>query len=268
VSAPFEGSYGEPNTFGGYLVFMLAMILAYALCAQALSTGIAWLAFAGLVTAPFLYTLSRVSWLAAIPMLLTLIVLSTRRLALLMLLGVLVILGPLAFPKQVVDRYNYTLNERGDRSEYRIGGSRLDTSTAARLDSWKYGLAGWTKRPFLGYGVTGFAFMDAQFVRVLVETGLIGLAAFLWLLWRLLRVAWNAHQRFAGSRFEGLTLGYIAGLVAIIAHSVGANTFVIVRIMEPFWFMTAVIVTIPEIFERARATAHRALAPSGSPAVR
>jgi O-antigen ligase len=110
--------------------------------------------------------------------------------------------------------------------------------------------------------------MDAQFVRVLVETGLIGLAAFLWLLWRLLRVAWNAHQRFAGSRFEGLTLGYIAGLVAIIAHSVGANTFVIVRIMEPFWFMTAVIVTIPEIFERARATAHRALAPSGSPAVR
>ena len=27
VAAPFEGKYGEPNTFGGYLVFMLAILL-------------------------------------------------------------------------------------------------------------------------------------------------------------------------------------------------------------------------------------------------
>jgi O-antigen ligase len=101
------------------------------------------------------------------------------------------------------------------------------------------------QRPLLGYGVTGFAFMDAQYVRVLVEAGLIGLAAFLWLLWRILRTAWSTHQRTVGTRFEGLALGYIAGFMALITHCVGANTFIIVRIMEPFWFLTAIVTVLP-----------------------
>jgi hypothetical protein len=247
VAAPFEGNYGEPNTFGGYLVFMLALILGHALSAATITRQVGWFAFAGLTALPLLYTLSRSSWLAAIPMLLTLIVLSPRRLLLMMGLGTLVVLGPLAFPKQVVDRYNYTFYEKVDRGEYRIAGARLDLSTSARLDSWKQGIEGWTGRPLFGYGVTGFAFMDAQFVRVLVETGLVGLAAFLWLLWRTLRVARDVRRRVAGSRFEGLTLGYLAGVVAMIAHGIGANTFIIVRIMEPFWFMTGIITLLPSL---------------------
>ncbi len=250
VAAPFEGKFGEPNTFGGYLVFMLAMILAQVLSAKTLPAGLGWLAFSGLVVIPLLFTLSRSSWLAAIPMLLTLIVLSPRRLLLMMGLGVLVVVGPLAFPKQVVDRYNYTLNEKMDRGEYRIGEARLDTSTSARLDSWKQGINGWAKRPFFGYGVTGFYFMDAQFVRVLVETGLVGLVAFLWLLWRTQQVARDAYRQAIGTRFEGLTMGYLAGLVAMITHGIGANTFIIVRIMEPFWFMTGIITLLPSVVLR------------------
>jgi O-antigen ligase len=247
VGAPFEGKFGEPNTFGGYLVFMLALILGQALSASTLPTGLGWLAFSGLVTLPLLFTLSRSSWLAAIPMLLTLVILSRRRLPLMIGLGVLVIVGPLAFPKQVVDRYNYTLNEKVDRGEYSIGGARLDSSTSARLDSWKAGMKGWTHRPLFGYGVTGFGFMDAQFMRVLVETGLVGLVAFLWLLWRTWRVAWDTHQRLAGSRFEGISIGYLAALAAMMAHAIGANTFIIVRIMEPFWFMTGIITLLPSL---------------------
>jgi hypothetical protein len=257
VGAPFEGKYGEPNTFGGYLVFMLALILGHFLSASSLPAALGWLAFSGLVTVPLLYTLSRSSWLAAIPMLLTLIVLSPRRLVLMVGLGSLVILGPLAFPKQVVDRYNYTLHDKLDRGDYKIGGARLDTSTSARLDSWKHGIAGWARWPLLGYGVTGFGFMDAQFVRIMVETGLVGLAAFLWLLWRLLRVAWDVHRQLSGSRFEGLTLGYLAGLVGIIAHALGANTFVIVRIMEPFWFFTGIIVMLQNLPAEARSPGAR-----------
>jgi O-antigen ligase len=261
VAAPFEGKFGEPNTFGGYLVFMLALILGQALSASTMLSGLGWLAFSGLVTVPFLYTLSRSSWLAAIPMLLTLIVLSPRRLLLMMGLGALVVLGPLAFPKQVVDRYDYTLNAKEDRGEYSIGGARLDASTSARFESWKLGLRGWASRPLFGYGVTGFAFMDAQFVRVLVETGLVGLLAFLWLLWRVVGVAWDVHRWAAGTRFEGLTLGYLAGLVAMISHGIGANTFVIVRIMEPFWFVTSVIVVLPGLIPES--TQEEAVKPHG-----
>ncbi len=33
----------------------------------------------------------------------------------------------------------------------------------------------------------------------------------------------------------------------MLVHAIGANTFIIVRIMEPFWFLTAIIIMIPTI---------------------
>src|SRR3972149_4667677 len=87
--------------------------------------------------------------------------------------------------------------------------------------------------------------MDAQFIRVLVETRLIGLAAFFWLMWRLLHVTWTTHQRLRGTRFEPLALGYLAGLVSLLVHAIGANTFIIVRIMEPFWFFAGIVTMLP-----------------------
>ena len=252
VSAPFEGKYGEPNTFGGYLVFMLAVILGLALAAKTLPARLRWFALAALTAAPLLYTLSRTSWLAALPMLLTLILLSPRRLIVIVAVGCAILLGSAVFPKQVLDRYDYTFHAPEARGEFRVGSARFDTSTSARVESWGYGIRGWLKRPLLGYGVTGFAFMDAQYVRVLVEGGLLGLAAFLWLLWRILRTAWDTYRRTVGTRFEGLALGYIAGFAAMITHCIGANTFIIVRIMEPFWFLTGIVTILP-LLHQARA---------------
>lgn len=245
VSAPFEGSYGEPNTFGGYLVFMLAVILGLALAARTIPARLRWFALAALVVVPLLYTLSRTSWLAAVPMLLTLALLSPRRLIVLAGLGVAIVLGSALFPQQVVDRYNYTFHAPEARGDFSVGGTRFDSSTSARLESWRHGFHGWLQRPLLGYGVTGFPFMDAQYVRVLVEGGLFGLAAFLWLLWRILRAAWTAYRETVGTRFEGLALGYIAGFMALVTHGIGANTFIIVRIMEPFWFLTGIVAVLP-----------------------
>jgi O-antigen ligase len=101
--------------------------------------------------------------------------------------------------------------------------------------------------------------MDAQYVRVLVEAGLIGLAAFLWLLWRTLWAARDTYRQVAGTRFEGLALGYVAGLIAMMTHCFGANTFIIVRVMEPFWFLTGAIVCLNHLVRSATGNG-----PSGS----
>ena len=47
--------------------------------------------------------------------------------------------------------------------------------------------------------------------------------------------------------FKGLTIGFIAGFVGLLFHAVGANTFIIVRIMEPFWFFTGIIAVLPQL---------------------
>ena len=42
-------------------------------------------------------------------------------------------------------------------------------------------------------------------------------------------------------------MGFFAGVIGLLFHAIGANTFIIVRIMEPFWFMAAMVLMIPEI---------------------
>jgi hypothetical protein len=35
----------------------------------------------------------------------------------------------------------------------------------------------------------------------------------------------------------------------MLVHGIGANTFIIIRIMEPFWLLTALLVALPETEE-------------------
>ena len=246
VSAPFEGEIGEPNTFGGYLVFMLALTSGFYLMASSLRERALWLGMGALITLPLLYTLSRSSWLAAGAMGLALMWLSPRKGPLLAAAAIALALSPVVLPHQVVERMAYTLEQPPEPGQIRVGEARLDTSLSARIRSWQYGLEGWAKRPLTGHGVASYGFMDAQYVRILVETGLIGLAALGWLMINIFRMA-RARLHQAKDRFAiALSLGYLAGFVALLAHGIGANTFIIVRIMEPFWLVTALVVALPQ----------------------
>jgi O-antigen ligase len=132
-----------------------------------------------------------------------------------------------------------------------VGRIGLDPSTSARLISFHGAIEGWLRRPVFGYGVTGFGFMDAQFARVLVETGVVGLAAFAWLVWTILRSSGSAFRSSMEPEDRGLALGFMAGTFGLLAHAIGSNTFIIVRIMEPFWFFAGIVVMLPQL-ERAQ----------------
>jgi O-antigen ligase len=247
VAAPFEGRYGEPNAFGGYLLFMLGLVLALWLQSTSTRGFFGWLGLAGLILLPFFFTLSRASYVGAIPMLLVLLALTERRLWIAIPIAIAVISGSFVFPKAVQERVLYTFTEPPHRGQYQIGAVRLDSSTSARLDSFRTGLNGWLKSPLLGYGVTGFFFMDAQYVRTLTETGIVGLAAFFWLVVSIVRAGWHAFRTVADPFYRALAMGYLAGFAGLLAHGLGANTFIIVRVMEPFWFFTAIVIMLPQL---------------------
>jgi O-antigen ligase len=99
----------------------------------------------------------------------------------------------------------------------------------------------------LGYGVTGWRFIDAQFPRVLVETGVIGLMAFIFLLYSIFKLAITNLKELKTPYLQGLTMGFLAGYIGLLFHAIGANTFIIVRIMEPFWFMAGIIAVLPQL---------------------
>jgi hypothetical protein len=260
ATAPFEGETGEPNTLGGYLVFMMAIAcgLLLELPSRALrGTLLIMLVIMGVA---LMATLSRSSFLAAGVLLCAILATQRRRLGVVMAVLFVFALLPLVSPASVKERVSDTFFGRQYGGEIKIGGAALDLSTTERLRSWQYVFHGWAQRPVFGSGVTGYAWADAQYVKTLGETGLAGMCAFLFMLYRLGRTAREHYRTETDDFCRGLALGFFLGLIAVMAHAIGANSFIIVRIMEPFWLCAGFVMLLSRVPDKVgAATMHPAI---------
>jgi O-antigen ligase len=247
ASAPFEGESGEPNTLGGYLVFLLAILTGLLLHVQIGPVRIALLVLGGIAILALMATLSRSSYLAAAVLLVAVGVTQWRRPRVLTVLLAILMLIPLLVPANVKQRVNETFFGRQYGGEIKVGNMALDLSTTERLRSWEYVFADWVHDPILGRGVTGYAWADAQYVKILGETGLAGLVSFGFIVYRLWRCARESFLSQSDPFLKGLAHGFLLGIVAMLAHGVGANSFIIIRIMEPFWLCAGLVVLLPTL---------------------
>jgi hypothetical protein len=247
VSAPFEGEMGEPNTLGGYLLFVGAVAAGLLIKTENYKVKYLLSLLIFVMIPPFLFTQSRSSYLGLIPVCFILGLLTQRRQIIIGLLLIGLLTSPFFLPSQIKDRILFTFKQEEAAHQVEIGDIRLDTSTSARLLRLKEVLKDWPKHPIIGYGVTGYNFVDAQYPRVLIETGILGLIAFMYLLFSVLRLAIINMKTVKTSYPKGLVIGFIAGYVGLMFHALGANTFIIVRIMEPFWFVAAIIAVLPTL---------------------
>jgi O-antigen ligase len=252
VTAPFEGEFGEPNTLGGYLIIITALSLAlFLLRAFGPRTNllVPLLVLSGVI---MMFTQSRGSWMGLIFMSAPFMVLSSKRLFFIIGAILLVIALPYIAPESTKERFTGTFRPEPffARTE-RFMGIELDPSASERVTSYKQGFEKWKKHPFFGYGVTGAGFIDGQFLRVLVETGIIGLAFFLFLMVRMILFLWDTYWKNYWAEgnpfFTALYLGMLGALAGLIGHSISASSFVIVRIMEPFWFLMGLAAAYPLI---------------------
>ena len=95
------------------------------------------------------------------------------------------------------------------------------------------------KHPLLGYGVTGYKFLDAQYPRVLAETGFAGFFSFIALLIAIYKNALQTRRRYEDDPFYlGVSTGFLAGFFAMLSHAIGSNTFII---------FGAILIMIPQI---------------------
>jgi O-antigen ligase len=247
VSAPFEGKVGEPNTFGGYLLFILCLAIGIYLQNVSPRLKAAMLGLSALIIVPFFYTLSRSSYSGMIFSFLALVVLSKKRFILVTVMMALIIAGIMVKPEAVLSRVGYTFQKKQAADLAHIGNLYLDASSSERIFAWKESFQAWKKNPLLGRGITGFHFVDGQFILILTEMGILGFLAFLWLLWSILKNSRGVLRKMDDELYKGLTLGFIGGFIGLMIHAVTANTFIIVRIMEPFWFIAGIIMMLPTL---------------------
>jgi O-antigen ligase len=246
-TAPFEGKHAEPNTLAGYLVLTFAVAMGILLYTKSFQVKLFLTSLIFFNFYPFLMTLSRSGYLGFIIIYLIFLFLSRRhRLALVLILLASIIFVPAFIPEKVVDRISYTFT---GGSHITFGGRRinLEQSALARIQTWQIAVKSLKDRLFFGFGVTGAGFMDNQYARFISETGIVG---FLIAMWLILTILINSFQIFRNSKDDyakGLSLGFLAGYIAILTIGLAANVFIIVRISEPFWFVCACVMVLPEI---------------------
>ena len=248
VSAPFEGEAGEPNTLGGYLLLMISMTIGVFLTSSSFRNRLIYGSLIILFFIPLLFTQSRSTYVAVFPAIITFLFLSEKKKFIFAAMIVIGISLPFLAPRAAKERVSFTFGQGRFRTDVvELGGVKLDTSTSARLFSWISASRDWIKHPFLGFGVTGYRFLDAQYFRVMLETGFVGLILFSILLITIFKKARQSFGLSVNNFEKGLSMGYIAGFIGLLFHGLGSNTFIIVRIMEPFWFLTAMVVMFPEL---------------------
>src|SRR6185503_12021109 len=140
VSAPFEGEVGEPNTFGGYLLLMIAIAGGVALETYRLRVRVLCVGLIGLMALPFAFTLSRASYLGVVPAFLVLAWLTRQRKFMVGLILLIVVCSPIlavTLPSAVTKRVLYTFEPEKGQATIRLGRVGLDPSTSARLISFQ-----------------------------------------------------------------------------------------------------------------------------------
>lgn len=261
ITAPFEGKSGEPNTLGGYLLIILSISLGIFLEVKNLYRQVMFAVMSLLCVIGIFYTESRSSYIGMLLSVFVLIFYARRRNILLMGVVVTLIFSTVLLPSRVIERISYTFrNENVDQFSFSLSDEsnmeKLDSSTQARLQSWKEAYEGWRKYPILGWGVTGFTFIDAQYMKILVETGAVGFVTFIILMIGIFQNLRRIRKtvKDVDDFYHGITVGTLAGFIGLLGHAIGTNTFIIIRIMEPFWLFLGIVLSIPKILPETRTT--------------
>lgn len=245
---------GEANTYGGYLVIVLSLLLSLFCYSETLTTNFLYLFLFFFSLVPLAYTKSRASYLAFVFMILTIILLTEKKKNLVVACALLLfVVSPVLFPEAtntVVERIKETFVGPGySEEEAVILGFRVrELSALARVKSWQKAFQEFIpKRPILGFGVTGVGLVDAQIPLIIGEVGLLGLIFFIWLVISIFKESFIIFKKTSDSFYKSLSLCVMSSLVALLMHSIAANTFIIIRIMEPFWFLCGIISVVEVI---------------------
>lgn len=254
ATAPFEAEIGspgesEPASLGGYYLLLFGVMLGFVSHAPA-RLSVSAMAVILAVLPAFLVTYSRASYMGLIAMLpISLIVFSRRRL---LLFTALLAMAIAAFTMpgisgRMQERVRMTYSGELATRSVEFAGIKvnLEESAYMRYNSLRRVLTEHLpKHPFLGRGVTGIGLGDNQYALVLGELGIIGFFVFCWMLYTVVYVARAVYRHYQEFWIKALSAGLIAGLAGLLFQGFGVNTFIIVRIMEPFWMLTAFIMVL------------------------
>jgi O-antigen ligase len=183
-----------------------------------------------------MYTFSRGAYIAVLLSVLILGLLKDRKL--LLILGLFLVTWQIVVPTAVRERVTMTENSSG----------QLEASAESRVELWENAEKAIISSPIVGNGFATFQLGEHidnlkdthnWYVKVMVETGIIGLIIALVLLQQLLAVSYRLFKRATDPLYQGLGLGlFLATCSCIVANCFG-DRWTYLEITALLWVLVA-----------------------------
>ncbi|HWB32283.1 MAG TPA: O-antigen ligase family protein [Acidobacteriaceae bacterium] len=183
-----------------------------------------------------MYTFSRGSYVAALFSIFVLALVNDRKL--LVLLGVFLLTWQTVVPVAVRERVNMTQTANG----------QLEASAQERVDLWENAERSFLHSPIVGNGFATFQYGEHVdnlkdthnwYVKVLVETGVIGLIFVIFLLGHLLMTAYRLFRKGVDPLYRGLGLGLLLATCACLVANIFGDRWTYIEITTLLWVLTA-----------------------------
>jgi putative inorganic carbon (HCO3(-)) transporter len=181
-----------------------------------------------------MYTFSRGGYLAILFSVLVLGILKDRKL--LLVLGVFLLVWQSVVPTAVRERVNMTKDSNG----------RLEASAQERVDLWENAERSILSSPIVGSGFATFQLGEHVdnlkdthnwYVKVLVETGLIGLIIAALLLQQLIALSYRLFKHTSDPLYQGLGLGLLLATCSCMVSNCFGDRWTYVEITGLLWVL-------------------------------
>ena len=191
-----------------------------------------------------MYTFSRAGYLAVIFSVFVLALLKDRKLFL--VLGAFLLTWQIVVPTAVSERVNMTQNADGE----------LEASAQERVTLWQDAEKSIARSPIVGEGFATFQLQEHVgdlkdthnwYVKVMVETGIIGLIMAFFLLQQMLAISFRLFRRATDPLYQGLGLGLFLAICASIVANFFGDRWTYVEITGFLWVLTAAAIRATEL---------------------
>ncbi len=245
------GFFNSPQTFGNYILLVLPVVLGLSFYSNTRREK-RWLQLSGLIIlTAIIFSYTRGVWLGLIGGLIFMAILRSKKLLLLVVTGIIVGSMFLVFlpSSRVTQRV--------------VGTFKSERPVGDRIYFWQGSLRIIRDYPITGLGWEGFRIVYPKykpakgrqlvchahnnFIDMAVDSGLLGLGIFLWLLVTIYKVGFHIFKELEQGYFKGIAWGFLGSFTAFLIAGLGQYNFGDSEVVMLFYFLLAMVIVIPRI---------------------
>lgn len=239
----------SPNIMGSLMTLAAPICFSFVLTAKNLGQKAVFGFFTAMMIGSLVFTFSRGAWIGFAIAVGIYVLLKDKRLIVPAVFAAVFIV--IAVPS-VGDRISYMLSPEYIESSLKGG----------RLVRWITGLRILEISPVFGVGLGEFGgavamnngavqlvdtnvvktfYMDNYYLKTAVETGIVGLTAFVFLMWQVIICSIRTIHITHDKKLKELEIGILAGMLGVIVHNWVENVFEVPMMTSCFWLLAAVM---------------------------